>query len=345
VSPRTEPPTPRRLRQARLGGEAARGSELAAAAALAGGLAALTLAGPAIASGLAAHLRTSLAGAVRGEADPGRALAASLAALLRAAAPLVAGALAPGLLAGLAASGFLFAPAAAAPRLERLDPGRGLARLLAPETAAQASLGMARAAVALAAALGFLAGAAPALSSLPRLDVAGVVAALPALAASLAWPLAALLLLAGLGDLALSRMRHRRALRMTRAEVIRERRDEEGDPLLRAERRRLQAALSAAPPLSRAAVVVVNPTHLAVALSHRRGSDAAPVVLAKGSGREAARLRARARRAGVPVVRDPALARSLWRLAGVGEAIPEELYQAAAALLVEVHRLGREALA
>jgi type III secretion protein U len=203
---------------------------------------------------------------------------------------------------------------------------------------------MARASVALAVALAFVAGAAPALSRLPWLGAGALATALPALAAPLAWRLAALLLLAGLADLALSRRNHLQALRMTRPEVLRERREEEGNPLLRAERRRLHAALSAAPPLSRATVLVVNPTHLAVALSHRPGSDAAPVVAAKGSGREAARLRARARRAGVPVIRDPALARSLWRLAEVGEPIPEELYQAAAAVLVQVHRLGRELL-
>jgi type III secretion protein U len=121
--------------------------------------------------------------------------------------------------------------------------------------------------------------------------------------------------------------------------VVRERRDEEGDPRHRAERRRLQRALAGAGPVRRAACVVVNPTHVAVALEHARGSDEAPVVLAKGLGEAAARLRAEARRAGVPIVRDVALARALYRLAEVGDAIPEELYDAAAAVLVHVHAL------
>jgi len=86
--------------------------------------------------------------------------------------------------------------------------------------------------------------------------------------------------------------------------------------------------------------VVVNPTHLAVALGHERGNDEAPRVLAKGAGGEAARIRAAARRAGVPVVHDAPLARALFRLAGVGEAIPRELFEAAAAVLAQVYRLA-----
>jgi type III secretion protein U len=131
---------------------------------------------------------------------------------------------------------------------------------------------------------------------------------------------------------------------MTREEVLRDQRMEEGDPRLRAERRRTHQALAAAGPLSRACVLVVNPTHLAVALAHRRGSDEPPRVLAKGAGRAARRLRVEARRAGVPLVREPALARSLFRLAEVGDSIPEELFEAAAAVLVRVHGLAPEAM-
>jgi flagellar biosynthesis protein FlhB len=84
-------------------------------------------------------------------------------------------------------------------------------------------------------------------------------------------------------------------------------------------------------------VVVVNPSHLAVAIRHDRGSPGAPRVVAKGAGRAAAVLRSAARRSGVPIVRDVPLAHALHRLAEVGDEIPEELYDAAAALLVHLH--------
>jgi flagellar biosynthesis protein FlhB len=74
-----------------------------------------------------------------------------------------------------------------------------------------------------------------------------------------------------------------------------------------------------------------------VALRHQRDGEEAPRVLAKGSGAAARRLRSEARRAGVPVVRDVALARALHRLAEVGEEIPEPLFDAAAALLAHLY--------
>ncbi len=89
--------------------------------------------------------------------------------------------------------------------------------------------------------------------------------------------------------------------------------------------------------MSRATVVVVNPTHVAVALRHDRDGDEAPRVVAKGSGTAAARIRSAARRAGIPIVRDVPLARAIHRLAEVGEEIPEELYEAAAAVLAHLH--------
>jgi type III secretion protein U len=122
---------------------------------------------------------------------------------------------------------------------------------------------------------------------------------------------------------------------MTRAEVERDLREDEGDPRQRGERRRLHASLAGGP--SRAACLVVNPTHVAVALAHRPGDDDPPVVVAKGSGRLATALRREARRLGIPVVPERELARALFRLTDPGEAIPEELYEAAAAVLAHVH--------
>jgi type III secretion protein U len=124
---------------------------------------------------------------------------------------------------------------------------------------------------------------------------------------------------------------------MSRDEVRRELREDEGDPAHRAERRRAHRAILDAGPVARATVVVVNPTRIAVALRHDRGGGEAPRVVAKGTGRAAARIRSAARRAGVPVVRDVPLARALHRLADLGDEIPAELYDAAAAILVHLH--------
>jgi flagellar biosynthesis protein FlhB len=252
----------------------------------------------------------------------------------RSTAPLLAAA-AAALAAGALQTRFLVAPAAASPRLARLAPGRGLARLLSRERLAAVALAVAKALLAGLLVLAWARGAAPALARLPRAVAPG--AALPGLLAPLALRLGTVLLALGVADLLLARRRHLRELRMTRPEVRREQREEDGDPALRAERRRRHRALAETSPVARATCVVVNPTRVAVALVHRRGQDGAPRVVAKGTGAAARRIRSVARRHGVPVVRDPPLARALHRLAEVGDEVPEPLYDAAAAVLAHLH--------
>jgi len=344
---RTEPPTPRRLAAARRRGEVARSPELTGAVALAAGLAALVATGPALVGALAGLVRGGLSAAVAASlADrlsPSAALRAAALDVARLSAGPALAALAAGALAGALQAGFLAAPAAAAPRLERLDPGAGLRRLLSRERLASVGLGLLTGAIAGALAFGWLRGAWPRLAALPAAAAPLPLGLLPGLLAPLAWQLLAALAGFGAADLLLARARHRRRLRMSREEVRREQKEDDGDPAHKAERRRRHQALLEAGPVARATCVVVNPTHVAVALHHRREAGEAPRVVAKGTGAAARRIRSEARRAGVPVVRDPPLARALLRLAEVGDEIPEVLWDAAAAVLAHLHGRAPEA--
>lgn len=334
---RTEHPTPRRLREAHRRGEVATSRELSAAVALCAGLATVAAAGPWAFAQVAGALRGSLLAAGAGATSPSIAVGGALLLLARVAAPfLLLPAAAAGAVAALQ-SGLLVSLEPLCFRAERLDPARGLRRLLSPASLARVALGLAKASIALALVAAWLQRHGRALAQAPRLEVAGLLRAIPLGSLCLRLSLAALAF--GAIDLALSRRRHRRSLMMTRDEVRRESKEDEGDPQHRAERQRLHRAVLDAGPISRATVVVVNPTHVAVALAHRRGRDEAPRLLAKGTGASAARIRSGARRAGVPVVRDVALARALFRLAEVGEEIPAELYDATAAVLVHVYGL------
>jgi type III secretion protein U len=330
---RSEAPTPRRLREARRRGELPEGRDLTGAAALLGGLAALGATGPGLVAALADLLRSALSGA--GPAPEAALTRGAVVALRLVLAPGL-GALAAATLAGGLQTGFALAPAALSPRPERLDPFRGLARLASREALLRVLLGLGKGALLAALSAGWLAGALPALAGLPRAGGTALWRVLPLLS-SLAFRLGLAFLALGAADALLARRLHARALRMTRDEVRRDSREDEGQPEHRAERRRLHRALLQAGPVAAATVVVTNPTHLAVALRHERGGDGAPRVLAKGAGRDAARIRSAARRAGVPLVRDVGLARALFRLAEVGDEIPEELYQAAAALLAHLY--------
>lgn len=135
-----------------------------------------------------------------------------------------------------------------------------------------------------------------------------------------------------------------RELMMTKQEVKDEAKNAEGNAqsksaMRRMARRLLQKQMLSAVPT--ADVVVTNPTHYAVALKYERGKDKAPVVLAKGENQFARRIKAIAAEHGVPTVENKPVARLLFAMGKVGEAIPAELYQAVAGILAVVYRTHR----
>ena len=146
-----------------------------------------------------------------------------------------------------------------------------------------------------------------------------------------AWVVLAL----GVADFALARRRHVRDLMMTREELKREYKESEGDPHHKGQRKALHRQLAQGGPargLQKASAVVVNPIHIAVALRYDATECDAPYLVAKAREQDAIALRREAERLGIPVVRDIPLARSLVHY-DVGEEIPSELYEAAAAVL------------
>jgi flagellar biosynthetic protein FlhB len=142
-------------------------------------------------------------------------------------------------------------------------------------------------------------------------------------------------------DYQVVRFRHLHKLRMTRQEVREEVKESEGDPIIKGRIRSLRMArarrrMMAAVP--KAAVVITNPTHYAVALAYDENSQAAPKVVAKGTEAVAARIRALAEEANVPLVSNPPLARALFKLE-LDTEIPAEHYQAVAEIIAYVWRL------
>ncbi len=335
---RSEPPTPRRLREARRRGDVATSRDLTAAGALAGAIVALAATAGASVRVLASGLRSGIHRALDPEATVSPAISDALRSLLRAGWAPIAGALLGACLAGSLQARGLFSIEAVRFRWERLKPGGSGAGPLSPARLGALGLGIAKAAVLLP--VGALV-AVEKLRALPdpgRLAPATLLPALGRITLGVAAPLVLVAVGFGLVDWVLALRRHGERLRMTRDEVRREQRDDQGDPSRRAERRRAHRALASAPPLRRASCLVVNPTHVAVALHHDRARDDAPAGVAKGKGPTASRLRTLARRAGVPIVEDVALARALYRLAEIGDEIPEELYEPAAVVLAELYR-------
>jgi flagellar biosynthetic protein FlhB len=135
-------------------------------------------------------------------------------------------------------------------------------------------------------------------------------------------------------------------LRMSRQDLRDEFKETEGNPQIRGRIRNLQRQMRrrrVKADVSKAAVVLTNPTHYAVALGFDFGTMEAPKVVAKGRNLLAEEIKAEARWAGVPIIENPPLARSLYRSVEVGQPIPVDLYAAVAAILAYLYRQRVEA--
>ncbi len=137
-------------------------------------------------------------------------------------------------------------------------------------------------------------------------------------------------------------------LRMSRQEVRDEHKQSEGSPELKSAVRRRQHEVlsrSARVAVGEATVILTNPTHFAVALRYRPGTDAAPVVTARGRGAMADQIRALAGDSAIPVLNSPELTRAIYFTARTGEVVREDLFLAVATILAFVMRLDAAAAA
>jgi flagellar biosynthetic protein FlhB len=133
-------------------------------------------------------------------------------------------------------------------------------------------------------------------------------------------------------------------LRMSRQEIRDEFKQSEGDPHIKNRIKQLQRAAARQRMMAdipTADVVVNNPTHYSIALRYKEGGAAAPIVVAKGAGEIALRIRTEAEKHAVPMLEAPPLARALYRHCDIGQPIPTELYSAVAEVLAWVYGLRR----
>ena len=143
-------------------------------------------------------------------------------------------------------------------------------------------------------------------------------------------------------DYFLARRKITEQMKMTADELKREHRESEGDPMVKGRRKQRMRELAKrrmAANVAKADVVIVNPTHYAVALRYDDTKDRAPIVVAKGVDESADKIREIARQHGVPILARPPLARALHKHVKEGRAVPANLYRAVAEVLAYVYRL------
>ena len=153
------------------------------------------------------------------------------------------------------------------------------------------------------------------------------------------------LLVIGIGDVLFQKWKYTKDLKMTKQEVKEERKQTEGAPEVKSRIRRIQIEMAMKRMLQevpKANVVLVNPTHVAVALRYEAKTMEAPVLVAKGADHLSEKIREIARAYGVPILRRPELARTIYATVEPGSTIPETLYVAVAEVLAMIYRLRQK---
>jgi flagellar biosynthesis protein FlhB len=342
----TEDPTGRRLEQAIERGDVARSTEVNTWFVLAGGTLALMVMSGDSASTLSTGLSGILGNLHRYSTD-GAALKAFgthaiLVALAAMAFPLVVL-----LLSGLAGSMIqhrpLFTLEPLTPQFSRLSPMSGFRRIFGREAVVQLLKSLFKLAVVGSAMVTVLWPERQRLESLVILDVAHLLPATRDEALKLLGAVLAIYAFLAGADYLYQRFTWYNRQKMTKREIKEEYKETEGNPEIKAKLRQLRAQASRRRMMAKvpqATVVVMNPTHFAVALQYERGMPA-PVCVAKGLDSLALRIRAVAEENGVPVVQNPPLARALYKAVELDQDIPVEHYKAVAEVIGYVMRLRR----
>ena len=337
-SSQTEEPTQRKLDEARRKGDVVKSAEVSAFTAMAGAGAMIIFGGGWMARTMSDALVPFLAHAgdidlhgTGGVVVMRLALAACAPVLLVLAAAALAGAGG-----NLIQHGLLWAPSKLALEFDKVDPMKGLKRLFGLDNLVNFIKSLAKIGALSAVTWMVLKPRTNMLQELPAL-APGAILPLSAeiLRALIAAVLVVMALIAG-ADWFWSRQRFMARMRMSREEVKRDHKESDGDPHVKARQKQLRMQRSRQRMIQnvpKPTVVVMNPTHYAVALRYEQGQDAAPVCVAKGVDRVALKIREVAEAAGVSIVEDPPLARALYAAIDVDEVIPREHYQAVAQII------------
>jgi flagellar biosynthetic protein FlhB len=334
------------LEQAREQGQVPQSRELSAVLVMLAGAASVWVAGRYLAERIAALVRQGLSLDRRAAFDPS-AMGVSLVGMagdaLLALVPVFVVLILATLAGPAAIGGLVFAPKAMQIDLSRLDPIKGLGRMFSPNGLVELVKALAKALLVGGVAFWVVWQQREALLGLLGQPLeASLASAADRVLFSTILIVASMALIAAV-DVPYQLWLYHRRLRMTKEELRREAKELDGDPQLKARIRQQQRELARRRMMQevpKADVVVTNPTHFSVALKYESARMRAPAVVAKGRNQVALRIREIAGEHGVPLLESPALARTLYRHAEIGDEIPAVLYAAVAEVMAYVYQLG-----
>ncbi|RBY89560.1 flagellar biosynthesis protein FlhB [Blastococcus sp. TF02A-30] len=340
---KTEKPTPQRLKKARKDGQIPRTQELGTWT----GMAAASVLLPMVVGNAYEESQTLFVQIGRVASDPELAdvyalLGQALSAFMSTVLPLALALMAVGVAASAAQGGVTVSGKSMKPTLKKFNPFTGLKKMFGTQGLWEATKAIIKT-VALAVVVIVTSDRAQQLvSAAGALPLSAVVATFTSSAILMFRVVAVTGLVIAVADYVVVRAKMMKQLKMSKYEITQEHKQAEGDPHMKAHRRGVQLSMSRNRMMAEVAeadVLLVNPTHVAVALKYEPAKGA-PRIVAKGAGEVAAKLRARAEEARVPMVQDIPLARALHASCDIGQEVPPQLFTAVARVLAFVMHLG-----
>ncbi len=348
---KTEPASPERLQKAREEGQVARSRELVTFIMLITALSGLWLTSGFISGHFGSVMRDSLQFERTSVFDTSRMMVHAgnmVAHALQAMLPLMIMMLLAALLAPMLLGGWLISSKSMAPKLSKLNPIKGIGRMFSSESLAELLKTIVKSLlIGSIAYLVIMSNLSDIMSLLNEPVHAALPHTLEMVARSCALIIGSLLLVVAI-DVPYQLWSHAHKLRMSREDLRQEQKQNDGDPLVKAQIRRQQQQMAKRRMMAdvpKADIIVTNPTHFAVALQYRDQEMRAPRVVAKGVDLVALRIRAIAEEHKIPILEAPPLTRALYRHTELGHEIPLALYSAVAEVLAwayQLQRLSRE---
>ena len=346
---KTQDATPHRRQKAREEGQVAKSQDLGSAVLLLAGMLAWMISGGALVEFIGEYSQTQLGSEAWLSADKQFAVTVwnrTVTQLARYVLPIFAVMFLVAILVNVAQVGFLFLPSKVGFDISRLDPLKGLKRLFSISSTARLGFGLFKIVVIATVAYVSLYQERDAIMGLTGLALPEVTAFIAGIIFWTTVKIGVALFILAILEYAFQRWKQEQDLKMTTQEVREEMKNLEGDPQIAARRRAVQRQLALnrlGEAVPQADVVVTNPTELAVAIQYEPESMAAPIVVAKGAGVLAKRIRRLALEHGIPIVEKKALAQALYRDVEINRPVPQDKYAAVAEILAYVYQLkGKE---
>ena len=345
---RTEQPTPRKLQRARERGQVPRSQELGSVISIATLVITMALLSSYLANWFADLIKdgltapTSPFGGIRAFSTymNGKLLDATIVI-----SPIVGALTVASVLGSIAVGGYTFSTESLKFKWDSINPAKNLENLFSSRSVVKLLTSVAKLILVSLVVWFYLKDKLDTLAVLRWAWSTQILAGIAKIVFAVSIRICAVLLAIALVDILYQKWKFTQDMRMSHQEIRQEHKDVEGSPELKARIRRLQMQIATRQlqdAVPKANVVLVNPTHYAVAIQYDNQTMEAPTVVAKGADHMAEKIREIARAHGVPIVRRPELTRTLFATVEPGQSIPQELYMAIAEVLAMLHRLRQQ---